>query len=283
MRDDVTIGLAQWLPPPGAAEENLATALDFVERLAADGADLIALPELWPCGYEPSTLARDAAEASESLDGPRVKVLSEAAGDLAVWLAAGSVPELVDDGLYNTALLFSPRGELVTFHRKAHLYGSAEHQAFLPGDRITTCATDAFGMVGLCVCFDGDFPEVGRWMSARGARLVLAPSAYERDAETWWDRLYPATAMVNGQWWVMANQAGSNPSITLLGGSRIVSPLGDTVVEAARAAPGKTPKPSSIVAPVAFREELERADRELAVLRTGRRPELYHEEMKEGR
>jgi predicted amidohydrolase len=277
MRDVVTIGLAQWLPPPGAAAENLATALDLVERLGAGGAELIALPELWPCGYEPSTLARDAAEASEPLDGPRAKLLAEAAGDLAVWLAAGSVPELVDDGLYNTAMLFSPGGELVTFHRKAHLYGSAELHAFLPGDRITTCDTDAFGVIGLCVCFDGDFPEVGRSMSARGARLVLAPSAYECGAETWWDRLYPATAMVNGQWWVMANQAGSNSTITLLGGSRIVSPLGHTVVEGPRAAPGETPEPSLILAPVRLREELERADRELAALRTGRRPELYRD------
>jgi predicted amidohydrolase len=277
MRDEVTIGLAQWLPKPGEAAANLATALELIERLAADGAELIALPELWPCGYEPSTLARDAAEASELLDGPRSKQLAEAAGDLSVWLAAGSVPELVDDGLYNTGLIFSPAGELVAFHRKTHVYGLAERRTFTPGDRLTTCGTDAFGVIGLCVCFDGDFPEVGRWMSDRGARLVLAPSAYESEAETWWDRLYPATAMVNGQWWVMANQAGSNATVTLFGGSRIISPLGDTVVEAPRVAPGETPEPSSIVASVELRKELERADRELGALRTERRPEIYGE------
>lgn len=48
--------------------------------------------------------------------------------------------------------------------------------------------------------------------------------------------------MVNGQWWVMVNEAGSKPTITLLGGCRIVSPLGDTVVEAPRAAPRETPE-----------------------------------------
>jgi predicted amidohydrolase len=275
MRDVATVGLAQWLPTPGAHEGNLGTALELIERLVAAGSELIALPELWPCGYEPSTLARDAAVAAEPLDGPRAKLLGETAAALGVWLAAGSVPELADDCVCNTALLFSPAGELVASHRKAHLYGPAERAAFVAGDRITTCETEAFGVVGLCVCFDGDFPEVGRSLATRGARLVIAPSAYELRAETWWDRLYPATAMLNGQWWIMPNHAGTNASITLLGGSRIVSPLGEIVVEGRRAAPGATLEPSLIVSNVRFREELERADRELAELRQGRRSELY--------
>ena len=40
-----------------------------------------------------------------------------------MWLAAGSVPELGENGLlYDTALVFNPRGELAAWHRKAHLY-----------------------------------------------------------------------------------------------------------------------------------------------------------------
>jgi len=57
-----------------------------------------------------------------------------------------------------------------------------------------------------------------------------------------WLPAVSATAMVNGQWWVMVNEAGSKPTITLLGGCRIVSPLGDTVVEAPRAARRETPQ-----------------------------------------
>ncbi len=40
-----------------------------------------------------------------------------------VYLAAGSVPELGPDGLiHDTALVLNAQGELVAWHRKAHLY-----------------------------------------------------------------------------------------------------------------------------------------------------------------
>jgi predicted amidohydrolase len=278
MREELTVGLAQWLPEAGAPDRNLATALGLVERLAADGCDLITLPELWPCGYDPKSLPADAADAAEPIDGPRVKQLAEAARALGVWLAAGSVPELDGGAVLNTSLLFSRNGDLVGTHRKVHPYGTAEREGFTAGDRLTTVATDELGVVGLCVCFDGDFPEVGRTMAARGARLVISPSAYPAADATWWDRLYPATAMVNGQWWVMTNQAGTHGDFTLLGGSKIVSPLGDTVAEAPRAAKGETPEPATLVTRIELERELERAGEELTELREGRRPDVYDTE-----
>jgi predicted amidohydrolase len=280
MREELTVGLAQWLSEPGEPERNLSTALDLVERLAGDGCDLITLPELWPCGYDPTRLPSDAADAAEPLDGPRVKQLAEASRDLRVWLAAGSVPELADDAgtVVNTSLLLDRTGELVGAHRKVHLYGQAERDGFTAGDRLTTVATEELGVVGLCVCFDGDFPEVARSMAVRGARLVIAPSAYEVGAATWWDRLYPATAMLNGQWWLMTNQAGTHGGFTLLGGSKVVSPLGNTVAEAPRALQGETTAPATIIARIPFARELERADAELRDLREGRRPETYDTE-----
>src|SRR2546423_3662417 len=126
MRKELTIGLAQWLSEPGAPESNLAQAIDLVKQLAAAGCDLIALPELWPCGYDPRTLPKDAADAAEALDGPRAKLLAESARELGVWLAAGSVPEIDGDRVFNTSLLFSRTGDLVGTHRKVHLYGDAE-------------------------------------------------------------------------------------------------------------------------------------------------------------
>ena len=94
MREELTVGLAQWLSEPGEPDRNLSTALALIEDLAGRGCDLIALPELWPSGYDPRTLPGDAAETAEPLDGPRVKQLAEAARELHVWLAAGSVPEI---------------------------------------------------------------------------------------------------------------------------------------------------------------------------------------------
>src|SRR5258707_5791066 len=122
VRDDVVVGIAQWLPRPGQASENLAAAVRLSGDLAQRGADLVVLPELWPCGFDWGSLRRDAASAAETLDGPRCAALAACARDLGVWLAAGSVPESHDGALYNTALFFDRRGRLRAWHRKAHLY-----------------------------------------------------------------------------------------------------------------------------------------------------------------
>ena len=109
-------------------------ALSMMDDAASRGVELLVLPELWSCGYDPETLAQDARADAEPRDGPRSKQLGEAARRREMWLAAGSVPELGEDGLvYDTALVFNPRGELVAWHRKAHLYPpTLEPSVFTP-------------------------------------------------------------------------------------------------------------------------------------------------------
>jgi predicted amidohydrolase len=278
VHDEVVIGIAQWLPATARANENLVDALAFVNELARAGCDLIVLPELWPCGFDWESLAADVATAAEPLNGPRRHALGAAARDASAWLCAGTVPERADGAIYNTLLLFDRSGELRATHRKTHLYEPlGEGKAVTPGDGLTTVWTDEFGEIGLSICFDGDFPEVARGMALRGARVVLHPAAYEHAAKDWWDTLYRANALANGQWWVMANQCGTNRSGTLFGASQIVSPFGCVVAQAGQADAGQTPPPEMLVASLDLRGELERADSDHAVLRTLRRPELYGE------
>ena len=219
MRDRAVVGIAQWLPRPGDAAGNLATALGLIAELGGRRCDLIVLPELWPSGYSPKTLAGDVAASAEPLDGPRTGALARAASAAGAWLAAGSVPERDGTDVYNTALLFGRDGELRGVHRKAHLY---------------------------------------------------AP------AEGWWDGLYPARALENGQWWVMSNQCGRTPSGALLGGSQVISPLGRVVSRAVKVHElADAGGPVLLVTEIALREELAEADRLNAALWENRREELY--------
>jgi len=278
MKERLVVGLAQWLPAPGAsgAAENLESALGYVRELAGRGCDLVVLPEVWPAGLYPGSFRDDLAAVAEPLDGPRGRALRAAARDLGVWLAAGSVPEAADGGVYNTAPLYSPGGDLVAAHRKCHLYAAlGEDKAFLAGSSLTVCDAGELGTVGISVCFDGDFPEVARTMRRRGARLVLHPSAYERAAASWWDTLYPANALANGQWWILANQSGCAGSVTYLGCSSVISPAGAVVATAGRAAEGETPPPELLVAEIDLAAGLERADRDNAALWEAVRPELH--------
>ena len=275
--DRAVVGIAQWLSRPGDTAGNLATALALVAELGRRRCDLIVLPELWPCGYSPQTLAGDVAASAEPLDGPRTAALAGAAADAGAWLAAGSVPERDGADVYNTALLFGRDGELRAVHRKAHLYAPlGEDLVFAAGQRLTVCPTDDFGVLGLPVCFDGDFPETARALRAAGARVVVQASAYELEAESWWDGLYPARAMENGQWWVMSNQCGQTPSGTLLGGSQVISPLGRVVSRAVKVHELTGPAgPALLVAGIALAGELAEADRVNSALWENRREELY--------
>jgi predicted amidohydrolase len=257
MSGHVRVGIAQWTPGRDTGV-NLGTAESAIRDLAARGCRLALLPELWLCGYRNGSLAGDARAAAEPIDGPVQQRLAALAAETGMVLCAGSFPELDGGEIFNTAVVYGPAGDLLLRHRKAHLYG-VEPGAFRPGDAAVTVGDVAgIGRVGLCVCFDGDFPETARALRAAGADLVLHPSAYEAAAERWWDVLYPANALCNGQWWISANQHGGAAADRMLGGSRVISPDGRTVAAAPRNRDAVT-TPELLVADLAVEEELSAA------------------------
>ena len=122
--------------------------------------------------------------AAEPLDGPRVKLLGELAGDLGVWLMPGTVCELGEDGaLYNTAVVLSPTGELVASYRKCFPW--RPYEPYLPGDRFVVFDLPV-GRIGVSICYDAWFPEVARHLAWMGAEVIVNPTqttTCDRDQE----------------------------------------------------------------------------------------------------
>ena len=251
VKRDLLVGVAQWLATPGEPRQNLSVALGMMDDAASRGVELLVLPELWSCGYDPETLAEDARRDAEPRDGPpQRRAWPRRPGATSMWLAAGSVPELGEDGAAvrhgarvqpaGRARGVAPQGPSLSRRRP-----SRPCSPRATGSRRST--DPSLGTVGLVVCFDGDFPEVARTLALRGARLILAPSPTRSRAPPAWDLLYPALALTNSQWWVQANQAGSHATSTLLGASRIVAPTGTVVAEASRAVPGSPSRAELLV------------------------------------
>jgi predicted amidohydrolase len=71
VKRDLLVGVAQWLAAPGEPRQNMNVALSMMDDAASRGVELLLLPELWSCGYDPETLAQDARADAEPLDGPR--------------------------------------------------------------------------------------------------------------------------------------------------------------------------------------------------------------------
>src|SRR5512146_3280894 len=96
-------------------EANVATAERLLAEAAQGGADLAALPELFPF-YGSHRRMR---QLVQPLEGALCARLAAVARDRGMWVLGGSFAELREDGrVSNTSTLFDRTGELVAVYRK---------------------------------------------------------------------------------------------------------------------------------------------------------------------
>jgi predicted amidohydrolase len=219
-------------------ERNLEVAERLVRAAAADGAELVVLPEKWTVLGPPEAIRASA----EPLDGPALSAAEGWARELGIFLVAGSVPELVPDQekLANTSVMFGPAGERLAVYRKIHMFdvevadvSYRESEIEEAGDQISV--GDANGTkVGLTICYDLRFPELYRILALRGARVVTVPSAFtERTGRDHWEVLIRARAIEDQVFIVAAGQIGSAPPhYRSYGRSMIVDPWGVVLAQA---------------------------------------------------
>ena len=86
---------------------------------AADGAELVALPEKWNLLGGPEVLI----EGGEPLDGPTITASRGWARELGIHLLAGSIAERVEgqEQLSNTSVLIGPDGETRRLPQDPHV------------------------------------------------------------------------------------------------------------------------------------------------------------------
>ena len=144
--------------------ENAAKIHDALKRSAAEGAGLLVVPECALSGY-PIEFELD-LDALKNAMQEMVKPIAEAG----IWLALGTARP-ADGGLRNSALLYSPSGQLTAVYNKTHLTGS-DKDCFLPGDELPVFQAGEW-TVALQICYDMRFPENWRILRRKGAELVI--------------------------------------------------------------------------------------------------------------
>jgi len=223
---------------------NLATADRLTRAAAADGADLVVLPEKFNLlvGEE------EMRAGAEPLDGPAVAWARDTARELAIDLVAGSFSERRPgrERLSNTSVHVGPDGEPRAVYRKIHMFdvdvAGVEYRESAteePGDEIVV--SEARGVpLGMSVCFDLRFPELFRILAVRGARVIAVPAAFTRPTgEAHWELLLRARAVENQAFVVAADQVGEwQPDRESFGASLIADPWGELLARAPDAAAG---------------------------------------------
>lgn len=205
---------------------NLATIDSLVSRAAAEGAEVVVMPEGSMHDFGPPNLPL--GPVAQALDGQFVDSLAKLAARLGVTLVAGMFEGSDDpDRPFNTLVVLDSTGQLVSTYRKAHLYDSFGYRE---SDRLLSGSTAAVTVplgeltVGLMTCYDLRFPEFARALVDEGSDVLAVPAAWVRGPlkEAHWSILLQARAIENTVYVVGAGQSGEH----YIGGSMIVDPMG---------------------------------------------------------
>ncbi len=223
---------------------NLERADRLTRAAAADGAELVVLPEKW------SALGRGDAllAGAQPIDGPAIAWARATARELGIDLVAGSFserdPSRPDELLRNTSVHIGPDGELRAAYRKIHMfdvtvegtvYLESEHEQ--AGEELVVSPTAGGVELGLTICYDVRFPELYRILAIRGARVFTVPAAFTvPTTRDHWEILLRARAIEDQAFVVAANQIGEHdpgpPTLRSGGRSMIVDPWGIVLAHA---------------------------------------------------
>lgn len=128
--------------------------------------ELVVFSELAVYGHDPAK--------AEAIPGEASRYLAGLAKEFGIWLVPGSLNEKTSEGIYNTALVINPRGEIIATYRKRYPWRPSETTR--GGDSF--CVFDIPGRlkIGLCICYDQWFPEIARQLTWMGAQVILCPT-----------------------------------------------------------------------------------------------------------
>jgi predicted amidohydrolase len=217
-------------------DRNLATADRLTREAAADGANLVVLPEK----FNVLGTHEDYVAGAETLDGPTVSWARETARELVIDLVAGSIVERREgrEKLGNTSVHVGADGEVRGVYRKIHMFDVVvggqtyrESESEEPGDEIVISEAADGLPLGMTVCYDLRFPELFRILAVKGARVIALPAAFTKvTGQAHWEILVRARAIENQAFMIAADQIGAHPpDKESFGGSLIVDPWGEVL------------------------------------------------------
>ena len=208
--------------------DNLAKARRMIGAAAADGAQLILLPELWSTGYD---LENARAQATALDDGIFAQVAAEAGEqEIAIY---GSLLERRGDAVMNCAAFYDASGELRGVYRKIHLFRLFDEHLWLGEGETATLLEAAWGATGLAICYDLRFPELfRRYAVNHGAKLMLLCAEWPLARVSHWRTLLQARAIENQCFVAATNSCGETGGTVFGGHSMLIDPWGQIIAEA---------------------------------------------------
>ncbi|ASJ55959.1 nitrilase [Brevibacillus formosus] len=243
-------------------EASTEKAVSLTLEAGEKGAKIVVFPEAFIPAY-PRGLTFGTKVGSRSYEGRKdwfrywdnsivvpseeTDKLGEAARKAGVYLVIGVIERDNENSggtLYCSVLFFGPEGELLGVHRKLKPTAS-ERLIWGEGDGSTLPVFDTpYGKIGALICWENYMLLARAAMYAKGVQIYIAPTADARDA---WQATIRHIALEGRCFVLSSNQyvtkdmyptdlacyedLASSPDEMCRGGSAIVGPLGDYIVE----------------------------------------------------
>ena len=218
---NVTVAAIQ-MSIPETPEKSVEKAEKLVRKAAAEGANVILLPELFENWYFCQERRYDSYKLALPLEeNPAVRRFQTVAKELSVVLPI-SFYEQDGNVLYNSVAMIDADGSVMGVYRKTHIpddHFDQEKFYFTPGDTGFKVWDTRFGKIGVGICWDQWFPEAARCMALDGAELLFYPTAIgsepvlECDSMPHWQRCMQGHAAANLVPVIAANRIGTETVI----------------------------------------------------------------------
>ncbi|MCH7965759.1 MAG: carbon-nitrogen hydrolase [Bacteroidetes bacterium] len=227
------------------AGENLKNAINWIEKAARQGAEVICLPELFRSQYFCQTENIDNFNLAETIPGESTNEIGKLAAKLNIEVVV-PVFEKRSSGLYhNSIVMIDSDGELKGIYRKMHIPddpGYYEKFYFTPGDLGYKTFKTNYGNIGTLICWDQWYPEAARLTALQGASIIFYPTAigwhpdekekHGKKQFDSWQTIQRGHAIANGVYVAAANRIGlekaerDSDGIEFWGQSFICNPQG---------------------------------------------------------
>jgi predicted amidohydrolase/GNAT superfamily N-acetyltransferase len=213
----IRLGLVQWqMRPYKTLQEVMSQAEFFVDALSGYKSDFALFPEFFnaPLMAEYNHLTeseaiRQLAENTESI----VREFSKLSISYNINIITGSMPEIVDNVLYNVGYLCRRDGTVERFEKIHVTPDESKVWGLKGGSDIRTFDTDC-GKIGILICYDVEFPELSRLLADEGMDILFVP--FLTDTQNGYSRVRhcaQARAIENECYVAIAGSVGNLPNV----------------------------------------------------------------------
>jgi predicted amidohydrolase/GNAT superfamily N-acetyltransferase len=213
----VRLGLIQWqMRPYKNTEELMQQAEFFVDAVSGYRSDFALFPEFFNAPLmaennhlQESEAIRELAKHTDLL----VKKFAELAISYNINIITGSMPEVVDNHLYNAGYLCRRDGTIDRFEKIHVTPDEVKVWGLQGGKEIRSFDTDC-GKIGIMICYDIEFPEMSRLLADEGVDLLFVP--FLTDTQNGYSRVRNcarARAIENECYVAIAGSVGNLPKV----------------------------------------------------------------------